>query len=140
MALEIHEIRRPADGAFWRSPERLCVTADGRVTSEDDPEAVSLLVGKGSQLPIAMARRYGLVSEPGETKERKGVEGKPLHKMNKAQLQAIAAEMDLDTEGSNSELVERIATARADADEAARAIEEAATALTGSEASKPAEE
>lgn len=140
MALEIHDLRQPANGAFWTSPERLCVTADGRVTDQDDPEAVSLLVAKGGQLPIATARRYGLVAEPGETKERKGVEGKPLHKMNKAQLQAIAAEMDLDTEGSNSELAERIATARADAAEATRAIEEAATGITGAEASKPAEE
>lgn len=134
MALEIHELRRPADGAFWKSPDRLCVTADGRVTSEDDPEAESLLVAKGGQLPIAVARRYGLVSDPGETKERKSLESKPLARMNKGELRAIATEMGLDLEGSNSELATRIEAART------AAIEEAATALTGIEATNPAQE
>lgn len=40
---------------------------------------------------------------------------KPLGRMNKAELQAIAAELGLDLEGSNRELAERITAKRAEA-------------------------
>lgn len=39
---------------------------------------------------------------------------KPVERMNKAELQAIAAELDLDVEGTNRELVARIAAKRAE--------------------------
>ncbi len=39
---------------------------------------------------------------------------KPLERMNKTELQAIAAENGLDTEGTNRELVNRIRAARKD--------------------------
>lgn len=37
---------------------------------------------------------------------------RPLHKMNKAQLTAIAEQLGLDTGGTNRQLVERISAAR----------------------------
>lgn len=42
-----------------------------------------------------------------------GSAAKPLEKMNKTELTAIAAELGLGTEGTNRELAERIAAARA---------------------------
>lgn len=79
MALEIiDEVKRAAEGTMWTSPERLCVTADGRVTSQDDPEAVRLLVAKGGQIPADEARKYGLVIEPGEAKAVKPAADKAL--------------------------------------------------------------
>ena len=73
MAFEITELRRPAAGAMWTSPARLCVTADGELCDELDPRAVRLLVSKGGQLPVAEAARYGLVGDefPEAPKERK---------------------------------------------------------------------
>lgn len=75
------DLQREPEGAFYVAPERLCVTADGEVTDQDDPLAVRLLVGKGGQLPIAEARRYGLIAEPkaekgAANKARKGTEDK----------------------------------------------------------------
>lgn len=64
MAFEvIDELKRAAQGNMWTSPERLCVTEDGRVVNENNEEAVRLLVGKGGQLTKDEARRYGLLLE-----------------------------------------------------------------------------
>lgn len=62
MSLEIKDLRRERSGAMYIAPERICVTADGRVTDEKDPEAVRLLVGKGCEIPADEAARYGLIS------------------------------------------------------------------------------
>ena len=70
MALVINEPGE-IEGAFWISPARLCLTADGRVTHQDDVEAVKLLVGKGGRLPIEEARKLGLVEEVKEKKAAK---------------------------------------------------------------------
>jgi hypothetical protein len=64
MALNINSLRREADGAMYVSPARICVTADGKLVSQDDPAAVRLLVGEGGSLPVAIAELYGLVGEP----------------------------------------------------------------------------
>lgn len=61
--LVINDLRGVVQGNGWVSPARLCLTADGRVTTEDDPAAVSLLVAKGGSLTLSEARRYGLLQE-----------------------------------------------------------------------------
>jgi hypothetical protein len=63
MALNIEELRKPRDGAMYVSPERLCLTADGELCSEDDPKAVKLLVGKGGEISTAEATKYGLIAD-----------------------------------------------------------------------------
>jgi hypothetical protein len=63
MALNIEELRKPRDGAMYVSPERLCLTADGELCSEDDPKAVKLLVGKGGEISTADATKYGLIAD-----------------------------------------------------------------------------
>lgn len=79
MGFEI-DLQREPEGAFYVAPERLCVTADGRVTDQDDPAAIRLLVSKGGQIPIEEARRYGLIAEKGTAtpanKARKGTANK----------------------------------------------------------------
>ncbi len=53
------------------SDRRLYLTADReRVVEHGDPEAAFLLVGKGCELPMAEAKRFGLKERPTEeTKE-----------------------------------------------------------------------
>lgn len=63
MALEIRDLVRPAAGAMYVSPARICVTAEGELVDEDDPRAVTLLVAKGGEIPIDEARQYGLVDD-----------------------------------------------------------------------------
>ena len=67
MALTIEELRKPKDGAFYKSPRRLCVTADDELVDETDPRAVRLLVGEGGELPTAVAAHYGLIADEGES-------------------------------------------------------------------------
>ncbi len=111
MAFEvIDELKRAAEGNMWTSPERLCVTADGRVTHQDDPAAVRLLVGKNCQIPRDEARKYGLLLEPGEAPAAAGPD---LKRLKKAELQALAGELGLETGGANQELISRIEEARA---------------------------
>ena len=73
MALEIKDLRRQAQGLHWISPARLCVSADDEVVECTDPKARKLLVGEGGTLPLAVAERYGLVSE---SKAKKGASNK----------------------------------------------------------------
>ena len=74
------DLQREPEGAFYVAPERLCVTADGRVTDQDDPAAVRLLVAKGGRLPIDEARQFGRVAEKAKAtpanKGRKAAENK----------------------------------------------------------------
>lgn len=79
MALSISDLRKQAQGAEYVSDVRICLTADGRLTTEDDPAAVRLLVAAGSSIPVAEARKYGLIAEPSPPatgKARKGTEDK----------------------------------------------------------------
>ncbi len=63
MSFEIARLRKPAEGAMYVSDERLCVTADGEITGEDDPRAVRLLVAKGGSIPATEAAEYGLIAD-----------------------------------------------------------------------------
>lgn len=69
MGLEIRDLKRPATGAMYVSPARICVTADGALVDEDDQRAVRLLVAAGGELPVEEARRYGLVEDAPEPEE-----------------------------------------------------------------------
>ena len=65
----------------WIADRRLYLTADKRSVAEhDSPEAAFLLVGKGGEIPMGDARRYGLVKEAvvAETKEVQLEENKSL--------------------------------------------------------------
>lgn len=44
-----------------KSDRRLYLNAEGKVVDEGDPSRVTLLVGKGGEIPMEEARRYGLV-------------------------------------------------------------------------------
>jgi len=50
----------------WKSDRRLYVDANDQVVEEKDPNRVKLLVGKGGEIPMEEARRYGLVTEAAE--------------------------------------------------------------------------
>lgn len=74
MGFEISELRRQPEGAMYVAPERLCVTADGTITSEDDPLAVRLLVAKGAAIPAREAAEYGLIAEEDAVEEPSDVD------------------------------------------------------------------
>lgn len=63
MGFTIEKLQRPASGAMYVAPERICVTADGQICDEADPAAVRLLVGKGCEIPAAEAAKYGLIAD-----------------------------------------------------------------------------
>jgi hypothetical protein len=53
-----------ANPGMWRSPTRLYVNKDrSQVVPGDSPEAASVLVGQGGEIPRALADRYGLTTE-----------------------------------------------------------------------------
>ena len=66
MPYDINTLRKQAEGAQYVSDHRLCLTADGQITDERDPAAVSLLVGAGCSIPVALAEQYGLIAKPDE--------------------------------------------------------------------------
>jgi hypothetical protein len=47
----------------WKSDADLYLTRDGRVVGADDPDRHTVLVGKGKQLRLDVARRLGLVED-----------------------------------------------------------------------------
>lgn len=49
-----------------KSDRRLYLDANDQVVEADDPNRVKLLVGKGGEIPMEDARRYGLVNEAAE--------------------------------------------------------------------------
>jgi hypothetical protein len=51
---------------MYIADKRYFLTADNRVVEESDPAALRLLVGVGGSLPIAEARKYGLVADEQE--------------------------------------------------------------------------
>jgi hypothetical protein len=58
MPIEI--IRRERPVAFWTAPERLYLTADGKVVGHADPRKATLLIAAGCEMPMEDAIRYGL--------------------------------------------------------------------------------
>jgi len=76
--------------ANWtnESDRRLYLDADGKVVQEDDPNAATLLVGPGGELPEERARALGLLSEgpadepagPPAATEANAVEAPPENK------------------------------------------------------------
>lgn len=64
MALNINDLRKQRQGAFYVSDQRICLTADGQLVSCEDTRAVRLLVGAGARLPVAVAEQYGLIGKP----------------------------------------------------------------------------
>jgi hypothetical protein len=98
MELSIAQLRGELAGGQWISPRRLCVTADGRIVTEDDPAAAFLLVGAGGSLPMAEAERYGLLRAEGRAES--GEPARPvgpaadnddgLNDRTKAELKALA--------------------------------------------------
>lgn len=72
--LDINSLRKQADGAYYVSPVRICITADGELVDELDPRAVTLLVGAGCSIPRAEAEKYGLIGEPPALKVEEPVE------------------------------------------------------------------
>jgi hypothetical protein len=55
----------PRSNKVYIATERLSLTATGEVVKSGDPRGVSLLVGKGQELPMKDAIRYGLVAGEG---------------------------------------------------------------------------
>jgi hypothetical protein len=56
---------RNKEGPMVTFGVRLFLTSDGRVVEEGDPDALQLLAGENAELPLAIARQYGLVDEHG---------------------------------------------------------------------------
>jgi len=56
--------------------ETLCVTRDGRIVPEDDPEANMVLAARGQVVPKKMAERYG-IEVPGKAKEKEQPKEQP---------------------------------------------------------------
>src|ERR1051325_346078 len=77
MAIEF--IKAQPQTNIYTASERLYLTADrSRVVKDGDPDAAFLLVCAGGQLPIAEARKYGLLDEP--SAEAKAIDGPPENK------------------------------------------------------------
>jgi hypothetical protein len=47
----------------WKADRRLYLSEDGKVAEEGDPAARTLLIGEGGEMPLADARKYGLVPD-----------------------------------------------------------------------------
>lgn len=65
-AIDPRSIAAERAGEAYVSPVRIAVTADGRLVTDDDPDAVAILVGAGGSLPWSVAEAYGLVAKPAE--------------------------------------------------------------------------
>lgn len=71
----------------YKATKRLYLSVDGtRAVEEGDPQANTLLVNEGGELPLADARRYGLVQEEEAAAEpqAKAVDAAPANKAVKA--------------------------------------------------------
>lgn len=71
---------------MYTSDKRLCLDASGeKVVDCDSAEAAELLVGEGGQLPMAKARKYGLVQDEADVKaDVKAQDAPPANKAKKA--------------------------------------------------------
>jgi hypothetical protein len=72
----------------YKATKRLYLSVDGtRAVEEGDPQANTLLVNEGGELPLADARRYGLVQEEEEADDEpqaKALDAAPANKAVKA--------------------------------------------------------
>jgi hypothetical protein len=62
---------------MWTSDRRLCLTRDGKVVEDGDPESFELLVGEGGVLPLDRAQNLGLVQPAEAPKPEAKTEDKP---------------------------------------------------------------
>jgi hypothetical protein len=67
----------------WKADRRLYLSEDGRVVEEGDEAARTLLIGEGSEMPLADARKYGLVDDAPaeEAPAEKATPAAPANKM-----------------------------------------------------------
>ena len=63
-------IKQPAGNPSWTSDRRIYLDAAGNVVEANDPNKLTLLVAAGGTMPLAEAKRLGLVApEPAESAE-----------------------------------------------------------------------
>lgn len=112
MALNIEELRKPADGAMYVSPQRLCVTAEDRLCECDDPEAIKLLVGEGCEITNAEAAKYGLIASEEPEEQEEG-----LAALTVAELRELAEErgVDLPAQARKDEIIALLEQAEGEA-------------------------
>lgn len=68
---------------MYRAIKTLCLTADRTtVVDENDPRSAWLLVAKGCELPLNIAKQYGLIDSEGNPiePESKAIEAAPENK------------------------------------------------------------
>lgn len=73
----------------YKADQRYYLNSKGQVVTEGDPDAQSLLIAAGSEMPIAEARKHGLVQdepqdEAPEQPVAKAVKAAPANKAVKA--------------------------------------------------------
>jgi hypothetical protein len=71
----------------YKADQRYYLNSKGQAVPEGDPDAQSLLVAAGNEIPLADARRYGLVQEEEEAAaepQSKAVDAAPANKAVKA--------------------------------------------------------
>lgn len=68
----------------WTADRRIYVNAQDQVVEEGAPDAAFLLVGAGGTLPLAEARRRGLVAEEASAQEPQGEEKAQPSSANKS--------------------------------------------------------
>ena len=66
------------------------------------PDQLAALIGRGRVRDLSQVLAEHEAAAPATP------EPKPLNRMNKTELQALATELGLSTDGTNSELIERI--------------------------------
>jgi hypothetical protein len=65
MPLTITTLKDRKEGPMVTFGVRLFLTSDRRIVEEGDPDALQLLAGENAEIPLAIARQYGLVDEHG---------------------------------------------------------------------------
>lgn len=76
MALEINRLVKDSDDEWVEAVERLCLTEDGRLVPENDPEARWLFCVPSTRIRRSDMDRYGLKQRgPSEDKAIKAPEG-----------------------------------------------------------------
>jgi hypothetical protein len=73
----------------YKADKRYYLTEDGKVVEEGDAAARTLLIGEGGEMPLADARKYGLVDE-GAAEEVPAEKATPAAPANKAVSKAPA--------------------------------------------------
>jgi hypothetical protein len=75
-------------GKWYKSTERLYLTAAGEVVKADDPDRKTLLIAAGCEMPYDVAEKYGL-TKPAETPKAEEPEVKSIEEP--AETKAIKA-------------------------------------------------